>query len=165
MAVSTNCTVITGYSVAALRQGPKLFWAVQQLDQAASFAPWPAAAWSNLDEHYWVVVAAGDGETPIAKNEPALCGFALAHQGLDGDWHLLNLTVAPASRRQGVGRALLHYLQHLAEVASIYLEVAESNIAARELYRQGGFQELCRKKAFYQDGQAAFALQWRRDDT
>ena len=38
------------------------------------------------------------------------------------------------------------------------LEVRVSNLPAREFYRSYGFREAYRRKAYYQDGEDAFAL-------
>ena len=69
-----------------------------------------------------------------------------------GESHLLNLCVAPASRRLGIGRKLLlHFIslarRHDAEV--IFLEVRPSNRAACELYRKMGFNELGTRRDYY----------------
>ena len=58
-----------------------------------------------------------------------------------------NLAVAPAYRRNGLGMRLLDALETAAkekQCRSIYLEVRESNTAARALYQKAGFTELCR---------------------
>jgi ribosomal-protein-alanine N-acetyltransferase len=69
-----------------------------------------------------------------------------------GEAHLLNLTVAPASRRRGLGRALLeHCLARAREAraASVFLEVRTSNIAAIALYHQSGFVDLAVRRGYY----------------
>lgn len=151
---------IAGYSVGALRQDVAAWAAVQELDQTYSFAPWPPHAWENLREPYYLALANGQAR---ANGRPL--GFALVQKGWDGELHLINLTVHPAARRQGIGQALLQYLQQLPGIASIYLEVAVSNTSALQLYGKLGFAKLCCKKAFYQNGEAAFALQWKRGGT
>jgi [ribosomal protein S18]-alanine N-acetyltransferase len=69
-----------------------------------------------------------------------------------GEAHLLNLTIAPAWRRHGLGRDLLqHCLErardHHAE--NLYLEVRASNIAAIALYQSSGFIDLALRHAYY----------------
>jgi ribosomal-protein-alanine N-acetyltransferase len=69
-----------------------------------------------------------------------------------GESHLLNLCVRPASRQQGVGRKLLRHLvsiarRHDAEV--VFLEVRPSNLSARSLYENEGFNELGTRRDYY----------------
>jgi len=62
--------------------------------------------------------------------------------------------VAPTSRRQGLGRRLLHALLAGARETnshSVFLEVRESNGAARSLYEKAGFAQTGRRKAYYKD--------------
>ncbi len=68
----------------------------------------------------------------------------------EGETELLNLAVAPGFRRQGVGRKLVQSL--LAEARGVvYLEVRESNRAAREFYNHMGFQEVSLRGGYYQE--------------
>jgi ribosomal-protein-alanine N-acetyltransferase len=62
---------------------------------------------------------------------------------------LLNLVVAPEFRGKGLARALLQELL-TAPAASLYLEVRESNRAARNLYKSMGFQEVNIRPEYYQ---------------
>lgn len=59
---------------------------------------------------------------------------------------MLNVAVAPAARRRGVGRALLRGAAALARArwgaASIYTSVAAANDGARALYADIGFVEV-----------------------
>jgi ribosomal-protein-alanine N-acetyltransferase len=69
-----------------------------------------------------------------------------------GEAHLLNLTIAPAWRRHGLGRDLLeHCLErardHHAE--NLFLEVRVSNTAAIALYHSSGFIDLALRQAYY----------------
>ncbi len=72
---------------------------------------------------------------------------------------LIKLAVAPAWRRQGLGRRLIeHLLDYLAatSVEKLFLDVRENNQAALALYSKMGFQAVGRRPAYYQDnGEAA----------
>ena len=73
--------------------------------------------------------------------------------GLDAD--VLTLTVAPASRREGIGRAMLKELIAWAEerrAPAIYLEVREGNEEASPLYLSEGFQPVSRRSNYYSFG-------------
>ena len=63
-----------------------------------------------------------------------------------------NLAVTPRLRQRGFGLALLDSV--LAEAAergttSLFLEVRESNAAARKLYASRNFEEVGRRKRYY----------------
>jgi [ribosomal protein S18]-alanine N-acetyltransferase len=78
-------------------------------------------------------------------------GFLVARQVLD-ECEILNLAVAPASRRRGVATSLLRALLESATrrgTAAIYLEVRASNAAARAFYERNGFREIARRTNYY----------------
>ncbi len=86
-----------------------------------------------------------------AEAASAVAAFLVARQ-LDHEWELENVVVAPASRRTGLGKRLLDRL--LAEVRAssddcVFLEVRESNTAARQLYEKAGFTQTGLRKAYY----------------
>ena len=69
-----------------------------------------------------------------------------------GEANLCTLTVAPAARRQGVGRALLE--QSLAALkaegaCSCFLEARASNAPALALYGRLGFARVGLRRGFY----------------
>ena len=78
-------------------------------------------------------------------------GYVVAHHAAD-EGEILNLGVARAHRRRGLGRALVE--QVLAALAArgvrvVYLEVRESNAGARRLYEAFGFREVTRRARYY----------------
>lgn len=89
--------------------------------------------------------------TVEAGEEPAPCGFAIVRTA-GGESELLAIGVLPTARRCGVGRALLSVMERyiLRQGAhAIFLEVAEDNMPARELYQAQGFQDVGRRQAYY----------------
>ena len=69
-----------------------------------------------------------------------------------GEAHLLNLSVAAAWQRRGLGREMLLYLIDFIEknnVSVMFLEVRNSNTAARALYRQAGLCEIGVRRGYY----------------
>src|SRR5881296_1906343 len=87
----------------------------------------------------------------VAEQRGAVLGYAIAHWAAD-EAEILNVGVAPAYRRQGVGRALVERMlaalhDHGARV--VYLEVRESNVIARRLYESLGFTEVARRARYY----------------
>lgn len=92
-------------------------------------------------------------------------GFAL-HRVVADEAELLTIAVRPALRRRGAGRRLLAAaITHAraAGAASLFLEVAVDNHAARQLYEAAGFELVGRRAAYYRrrDGEAADALVMR----
>ena len=88
-------------------------------------------------------------------------GGVMAYTGgwvVVGEFHLLNLAVALAHRRQGVGRQLMAAL--LAEAfkrgcGSTILEVREGNVPARGLYEKLGFKAERVRRGYYSNGEDA----------
>jgi len=78
-------------------------------------------------------------------------GFVLARAVAD-EAEILTLAVLPQLRRQGLGGALLGAAMREATArgaASLFLEVAESNHAARRLYTAAGAATLGRRPGYY----------------
>lgn len=83
------------------------------------------------------------------KTEPQ--GFVLGWTAA-GDAELLTVAVVPDARRRGLGAALVTAAGVAALVrgaASMHLEVAEDNEAARALYAKLGYKEAGRRSAYY----------------
>jgi ribosomal-protein-alanine N-acetyltransferase len=94
-------------------------------------------------------------------------GFALSRVA-GGECEILSLAVDPAYRRRGIGRALLIAAVEWAEFArasAVFLEVAEDNEAARQLYIAHGFSAVGRRPDYYKlkDGSFASAITMRRN--
>ena len=69
-----------------------------------------------------------------------------------GECHILNLCVHPDMRGHGLGRHLLVHLLQLARehrADAAFLEVRASNLAAIELYRSLGFNEVGLRRDYY----------------
>jgi ribosomal protein S18 acetylase RimI-like enzyme len=78
---------------------------------------------------------------------------------------LLAIAVDPAHQRKGVGRSLLRYAVHLAELASrtnrvpeIRLTVADTNRVGRHLFTSSGFRVLDENHGSYDGGQRAIRM-------
>lgn len=87
-------------------------------------------------------------------------GFVLVRVAAE-EAEILTLAVHPGSRRQGHGRALLGDAMVGAAARgarAMFLEVAESNAAARALYAAAGFTEVGRRRRYYPDGGDALVL-------
>jgi ribosomal-protein-alanine N-acetyltransferase len=88
----------------------------------------------------------------IADHDGQTAGFVMAREAA-GEAEILTIAVAPASRRAGLGRALVAAAAlRAAEMGatSFFLEVATGNVAARGLYTGLGFAEAGRRKGYYE---------------
>jgi ribosomal-protein-alanine N-acetyltransferase len=99
------------------------------------------------------------GETPalrlalVVEAHSGVQGFAVARV-LGREWEIENIVVADQDQRRGLGTRLLGELVSLARsqgAQSIFLEVRESNRAARALYLKCAFVENGHRKSYYQD--------------
>jgi ribosomal-protein-alanine N-acetyltransferase len=67
---------------------------------------------------------------------------------------LLNIGVAQAEQRKGLGRAMLGEMLDVARAGNmrrVFLEVRPSNIAAIALYRSAGFGEIGVRRGYYRN--------------
>lgn len=121
--------------------------AILALEQAAP----GAAHWTA--EHYRSRVQSGaqDACFLVAESERKICGF-LCSRIVAGEWEIENVVVEGKFRRHGIGEQLMRsFLAKWEEStgAEVLLEVRESNLAARSLYRKYGLQEVGRRRGYY----------------
>ncbi len=87
----------------------------------------------------------------VAAAPEGVAGYVIAQDAAD-EGEILNLAVASARLRDGIGRALVEQvLAALAELGArqVFLEVRESNGAARALYASLQFEEVGRRSRYY----------------
>jgi len=105
---------------------------------------------ADLDEIWRIQSACGQAaqwrpsdyllhECIVAVAEDRLVGFAVARRTAPDEIEILNVAVHAASRRRGIGRNLIRELIGK-NPASVFLEVRQSNFAARKLYHSLGFE-------------------------
>ncbi len=95
-------------------------------------------------------LAAGYSACVLWRDEKII-GYALMMLVLD-EAHLLNLSIAKDSQKQGLGRCLLQYMLDLAksrQAANVFLEVRISNHSAIALYENSGFNEMAIRRGYY----------------
>jgi [ribosomal protein S18]-alanine N-acetyltransferase len=94
-------------------------------------------------------------------------GFAIAESYLEEGrriGHVITIDVAPAARRNGLGRMLMDALLDrmcAVETAKVRLEVAIDNVDAQAFYRQLGFVKTGRIRGFYMGKLDALAMEKR----
>ncbi len=137
--------------------------------EALSFAdPWSADAFASSlalpQARFYLAEERDPDEQETAAGAPTLLGYVVALTvGEEGE--VANLAVAPAARRRGVGGVLLDRFIEESEragVMALFLEVRESNVAARRLYESRGFAQVGRRKGYYRTPDED-ALVLRRD--
>jgi [ribosomal protein S18]-alanine N-acetyltransferase len=92
-----------------------------------------------------------DNPQTKADVDAELLGFLVAAH-IAPEWELENIAIAPGARRKGLGKLLLIALLSAARETnseSVFLEVRESNTAARALYEKAGFEQTGRRKSYY----------------
>jgi len=112
-----------------------------------------AAHWSA--EQYEALFRAPDpGRAALVmQEESSLQGFVIARV-VGEEWEIENVAIAGPARRRGLGTRLLGELLDLAraqDAAAVFLEVRESNQAARALYEKWAFLESGRRRGYYKD--------------
>ena len=91
--------------------------------------------------------------TLVLEEDGALQGFLVA-QAISEEWELENIAIAAEARHRGLGSRLVRDFLDQARAAgaqAVFLEVRESNHAARALYRKWAFVESGRRKNYYRD--------------
>jgi ribosomal-protein-alanine N-acetyltransferase len=89
----------------------------------------------------------------VIEEGAEVVGFIVGKQ-IDHECEIENIAVSGAARRRGLGTRLLGEFLELVQRQGgreIWLEVRESNVAARALYEKWAFVEAGRRRAYYED--------------
>lgn len=87
----------------------------------------------------------------VARSGDKIVGYICANQVID-EGHILNVTVHPEHRGQGMAAELLRYMIGILAdrgCTVIYLEVRISNEAALRMYEKAGFRIISVRKRYY----------------
>ena len=118
--------------------------AVLAIEHASFGDPWSRSAFVDLLDDPRVAFL-------IADENGAVRGYVVAWFVLD-EGEIGNLAVASEARRHGIGARLLDAAidaVRTSDVDTLYLEVRDSNAAARALYASRGFVEVGRRRDYY----------------
>ncbi|OGT03963.1 MAG: ribosomal-protein-alanine N-acetyltransferase [Gallionellales bacterium RBG_16_57_15] len=120
--------------------------AVLAIEQAVQRFPWTRGNFTDaLDSGYLCRV-------DEAENG-GIRGYAILMPAAD-EAELLNIGVAAAQQRKGLGRAILAEMLDVArarQLRRVFLEVRPSNAAAIALYRSAGFGETGVRRDYYRN--------------
>ncbi|MGA8151041.1 MAG: ribosomal protein S18-alanine N-acetyltransferase [Terriglobales bacterium] len=89
----------------------------------------------------------------VIEQESRVEGFLIA-RAVRPEWEIENLAVAGPARRRGHGTRLLGEFLDMARnqgAEAVFLEVRESNLAARRLYEKWAFVESGVRRRYYHD--------------
>lgn len=127
-----------------------------------------AYSWGEHEFERLISASNAFGDAALDPKKNALLGFILSRVAAD-EAEVLTIVVAAGLRKRGIGRSLM--ASHLArlrdvKVRTLFLEVGETNPAARKLYANLGFVEVGRRKNYYRTTDASeqiSAIVLRRD--
>jgi len=128
------------------RASPGDLAAIASLEKIAFTDPWSPAEFTRLVGFANIIFFVA---FDVARE--MIAGYAIVSAVLD-EAEILNLAVSPSRRGMGVGGLLLDAGMSAAAAAgatSAFLEVRESNAAARGLYASRGFSEISRRRRYY----------------
>ena len=139
----------TGAVIRAFRAGdaPALTSILREAPEAANWTQASYRDWMNSPGAV-ALVNEGDGR---------VTGFIIGRQVAD-EAEVLNLAVAPLARRKGQGGALLKAALEefrAGGVRRVYLEVRESNVAARAFYAKHRFLQTGKRLNYYRKPEEA----------
>ena len=141
---------------------------VMTIERESFPLPWPERAYryeltQNQNSHYVVLrrVPAPDRaerQSPWKRlwqrdPRPPVLGYG-GFWMIAGEAHISTLAVAPAWRKRGLGELLLWSMLKRAAAMRAFeatLEVRVSNRVAQRLYQKYGFEEVGRRRRYYQD--------------
>jgi [ribosomal protein S18]-alanine N-acetyltransferase len=133
--------------------------AILELDQASA-----TAAHYSKDQYLAILepstappAAAHDQEENrfalVLEEDSTVKGFLIG-RFLGSEWEIENLVVREKFRKKSLGTALVNEFLNRASqngAVNVFLEVRESNDAARRLYEKCKFEENARRKNYYRD--------------
>lgn len=118
---------------------------VEQIEKEIFSVPWSAKSFSDACKNENNIYL-----TCIIDDEVAgYCGLWTVL----GEGNITNMAVSHKHRRKGIGRALMQEMEKRGrekEVSVFFLEVRESNSAARALYEGLGYEQIGVRKRFYE---------------
>jgi [ribosomal protein S18]-alanine N-acetyltransferase len=131
--------------------------AIERIERASYPTPWSrsmfASELAKESSRSIAAVVAGD----------QLVGYLVLSRYVDA-WHVMNVAVDPAHRREGIASAMLQRLFDLTHddaERGYTLEVRVSNTAAISLYERFGFTSSGVRRGYYTDNREDALIMWR----
>ncbi len=128
--------------------------AVMSLEAISHSHPWTQGNFlDSLTAGHWAYCIRPEinTKTQPATNLPALWGYCILYPAVD-ELHLLNITIDPVLRRNGIGSRVMQAIEGIAiqqKMSRIILEVRPSNIPAVKLYERLGYAIIGVRRGYY----------------
>ena len=116
--------------------------------------------WAYRPSRIRTLIGEADTVTLVARVRGSVGGFAIMRFG-DERAHLILLAVDPGHQRRGLARGMLDWLvasARVAGIASVHVELRESNAAALSFYRSMRFCETFRVSGYYRGRETAVRM-------
>jgi ribosomal-protein-alanine N-acetyltransferase len=106
----------------------------------------------SFSNNFWDCDSFRNYDCIVAEIQEKIVGFLVSRELISnendgGEREILNLAVHPCWRRRNIAKTLLK--QELAQRGTFFLEVRESNIAARRLYETLEFAVVGKRDGYY----------------
>jgi [ribosomal protein S18]-alanine N-acetyltransferase len=127
--------------------------AVHRIEQASFPAPWR--------REFFAAEVMGESRFNIVATKGEVVVGYLFGMWIFDEMHVNKIAVEAGHRRQGIADMLMQRCFEFArerEIASISLEVRQSNRAAQEFYRHLDFETSYVRRRYYPDGEAAVVM-------
>ncbi len=124
-----------------------------QAEYLKLFSPDEPTAQPELEPQFDPQIKTESRTALVVEQSGSVVGFIVGRQVAD-EWEIENIAVTGAARRCGLGSRLVGELLDVVRNRggkSVFLEVRESNRAARSLYEKWAFLEVGRRKMYYQN--------------
>ena len=132
--------------------------AVEEIERRSYRTPWSRSMFAGeIAKPSSICLGAFEPESD------RLVGYLIVSRYVDA-WHVMNVAVDPARRRQGIARALLEELfERTTDDArrGYTLEVRVSNDGAIRLYERLGFHSRGVRRGYYTDNREDALIMWR----
>jgi ribosomal-protein-alanine N-acetyltransferase len=123
---------------------------VMAIESISHLSPWNMGHFmDSLSAGYWAYCLRGLAEHDDEKD--LLLAYCVLMPVID-ELSLLNITVNPSYRRQGLAKKVLGTIDELAigrDLYKIFLEVRSSNVSAISLYEGLGYHQVGLRKGYY----------------
>ena len=134
---------MTGFTIRDAR--PEDISDICAIEGSSFSVPWPRSVLLNF-------ITEEDRICTVAEADGRIGGYICTLSVLD-EYHIGSIAAEPALRGRGIGTALVADLIGRARRNGgqyIFLEVRESNAAARALYAKLGFAEVAKRRNYYE---------------
>ena len=128
--------------------------AVMSLEAISHSHPWTQGNFlDSLTAGHWAYCIRPEmtANTKLPSTIPAVWGYCILYPAVD-ELHLLNITIDPALRRNGIGSRVMQAIEGIAiqqKMTRIILEVRPSNIPAVKLYERMDYAIIGVRRAYY----------------